>query len=189
MHGKRLSEEISKEGITITPDEGQRMIEAIVDHDIPELRDWQSEIRKRLLRDRKLTNDWGRELLFTYDRLDEDAFRRGYAFIPQSSLATILNQWGMRPLDAAIQRGEFRAAININNHDSLLVSVHPDDVWPVWQFLRSSLERPRTYWGVELTIPVGLRVGMNWAFAPLGREFKRPPEREELEATVQLWRS
>ena len=187
QHGKGLSEVLLKDGIIITPEEGQRMIEAVVEHDIPELRGWQSEIRKRLLRDRALTTEWGRELLFTYERLDEEAYRRGYAFIPQSSLAAILNQWGMIPLDAAIERGEFRAAINVNNHDSLLVSVHPDDVWPVWQFLRRSLERPRTYWGVELVIPVTLKVGMNWAFEP-GVEFKRPPTRDELEATVQPWR-
>lgn len=183
--GKHLSEDILKEGVVITSEEGDRMIQAVLDHDVPEVRDWQRKIREIIMQERKLVNGWGRELLFEYDRLDDDTYRRGYAFLPQSSLPAIVNQYGFRPLWEAIRAGAIEAAVNVNGHDSLLISVPPrvETVWTLWQFLKRSLERPRTYWGVELTIPVELKLGLNWSFAP-GRAFKRPPSRDEIADTL-----
>ena len=181
MHGRRFSDELLKEDVVITPEEGERMIQAVIDRDTPEVRGWHMEIRKRLMRDRQLSNDWGRELDFTYDRLDDETYRRGYAFIPQSSVPAILNQYGFRPLWEAIRAGAIDAAINQNGHDSLLISADPnvDTVWTLIHFLRQSLERSRTYWGVALTIPVEFKVGLNWSFTP-GRTFKQAPSRDEI---------
>lgn len=184
--GKHLSEDLLKEGVVITPREGDRMIAAVIDHDVPEIREWQAEIRRRILRERRLANEWGRELLFEFDRLDDETFRRGYAFLPQSAVPALLNQHGHRPLWEAIRCGALRAAVNANVHDSLLMSVPAavDDVWTLYRFLSATLRQRRTYWGVELVIPIEWKVGLNWGFAP-GVEFKRPVTRDEIAAALE----
>ena len=185
LGGKTLSESMSKDGYTYAPEECADFIAAVLDRDTPEVREWQKATRIEVLKRKRLVNDWGRVLSFEWDRMDDDTFRRSYAFIPQSSVPSILNQYGMIPLHTAIKREKWRAAINVNGHDSLLVSVHRDDAWQLYDFTRRSLERSRYYGDkkIELMIPTELKIGLNWAFEG-GAEFKRPPSREEFEDAV-----
>jgi len=49
--------------------------------------------------------------------------------------------------------------------------------------LRTALARSVSYWGVELTIPIEMKVGRDWSFVG-GREWKRWPTRDEFDAVV-----
>ena len=180
-----MADQLIKDGYVYTPEECADFIAAVIDRDTPEIREWQKSIRIEILKRKRLTNDWGRVLDFTWDRMDDGAFRRAYAFLPQSSVPSILNQYGTIPLHREIKAQQWRAHVNVNGHDSLLISVHREDAWRVYDFTRRSLERPRYYGDkrIELTIPTEVKIGLNWAFEN-GGEFKRPPSREELEAAI-----
>lgn len=184
MGNNTCSEQFLKEGFVYTPEECGKFLDG-VDRDVPEVRMWQKEVRIEVLKKKRLVNDWERVLDFSWDRLDDDTFRRAYAFLPQSSVPSLLNQFGMIPLRKAIKANGWRANINVNGHDSLLISVHREDAWKVYDFTKRSLERPRWYGAqrVELTVWVEAKAGMNWAFDG-GVEWKRPPSQDEFDAAV-----
>jgi len=184
QHGTGLSEVLLKDGIIITPAEGERMIAAVIDEDTPEVRLYQREIRRRVMADRLLTNSWGRDLSFEWDRLDDEAYRRGYAFLPQSSVPAILNQYGHVPLYHWLMEQGAKARIVQNGHDSLLISTPLDEAWDIASFLHTALVRSVSYWGVELTIPIEMKVGRDWSFAG-GQEWKRWPAWGEFDAVLR----
>ena len=70
----------------------------------------------------------------------------------------------------------------MQTHDSLTVSCPAEEAYDVAAFLRESLERPRTYYGTSLVIPVEVKIGRTWK---MDHEYKRLPDRDEFDATVR----
>lgn len=169
MHGARLSDELLKDGYTYTPEECQAMIDGLLqaDHDIL---DWQKDTRREIISERCLTNSWGRVMDFTYERLDDELFRRGYAFRPQSEVGMLLNQYGLRPIYKYIKENNLYARINMQVHDALKISLPPHEALEVAVALKQSLERPRLYGPTKLVIPCEFKLGTNAAGSV---EFKR----------------
>lgn len=179
IHGRALSHALLKEGLIITPEEAQRNIDTLNEAD-PDIAVWKREIRTMILRDRSLVNGWGRVIDFEFERLNDDLYRRGYAFLPQSEVVGVINRWAFGRIDDWFRtHGDGR--VNNQKHDSLLLSVKPPSVWLVMNALRQWLERPRRYWGVELMIPCEFKIGAHGA---LDVEYKRFPVREQVEADV-----
>ena len=179
LHGQTLSEELLKDGYVYTPDECERFVETIIHKDTPEVLDWQRAVRATVMRDRAITTTWGYTVSFQYFRLDDDLYRKAYATQPQSELTTILKQWGLLPLWQYLRDTGLPARLNNEEHDSLLLSTPPKYAWLLAQFLKRSLERPRVYGGVELTIPVEVKLGRT---AACEVEYKRWPDRRTFEA-------
>lgn len=167
MHGATMSDGLLKEGFVYTADECQDMIDRRHEH-TPELADrFHRGIREVLMAEGVITNPFGWEATLDGRNMNSDAYREMYAFIPQSTVGMITNKWGVLPLDQQIQSGTYYAKINIQGHDSLLVSVRPDCAWDLARFVRRSLERPLSYSlnggrPVELTIPCELELGSTW---------------------------
>lgn len=185
MHGQKLADELLKEGRTYTAEACDRLIRAfrkrLGEGYLEELFRW---VRGRMLKDRYLENSWGRRLYFAHDRLDDEAYRRGYSFDPQSEIADLMNQWGFKPMARWIATGQVDACINAQVHDSLFLSVAPHEMYRVAKQLVDWLEQPRTYWGVELSMPCELKIGTTWKGTV---EFKRlPSERVLMEAVDSL---
>lgn len=180
MQGQKLADELLKEGRIYSADQCDRLIKAFrtrlgVGY-IEELFRW---VRGRIIKDRYLENSWGRRLWFTYDRLDDEAYRRGYSFDPQSEVADLMNQRGLVPLHSYLQ--EHGGRINAHVHDSLFFSVPRETAYEATKFLVESLEAPRTYWGVELCMPATVKIGSRWK---MEQEWLRLPTREVFEETV-----
>lgn len=190
MGAQTFADNVLKEtGRALTRAEAQQMLDAIKRTD-PELLLWQADVRQRILTNRCLVTTWGRPLAFDYVRLDADAYRQGYAFEPQSTLVDIVNQYGLVPFHEWRVRERVRARAHLQGHDSLLLSVPPDEVWRVLTFLWRSLERPRFYRGQPLTIPVTAKIGCDWSFDEArgaGVEFKTRPSRDEIEEVLRRW--
>jgi hypothetical protein len=97
-------------------------------------------------------------------------------------VADVLNQWALIPLRREIKHGVWNAIIGHQGHDSLTVSVLPEDAWDIADFLRRSLERPREYFDGErkhqLVIPATFKLGSNWGEM---KEFKALPSRRDFE--------
>lgn len=185
MQGQKLADELLKEGRIYSADQCDKLIKAFRNRlgvgYIEELFRW---VRGRIIQDRYLENSWGRRLWFEYDRLDDEAYRRGYSFDPQSEVADLMNQYGLIPLHQYLKRTPGR--INAHVHDSLFFSVPRETAYETTKFLVESLERVRTYWVVELSMPCTVKVGGRWKTE---QEWLRMPTREEFEsvtATIQL---
>ena len=182
MHGKRLSDELLKDGYTFTPEECQAMIDDLLAAD-PDVLEWQKATRREIIQYRCLTNSWGRVIDFTYERLDDDLFRRGYAFRPQSEVGMLLNQWGLRPVHQYIKDNGLQARINMQVHDSLKISCPPDEALELALMLKQSLERPRLYGPTQLVIPCEFKLGLN---AAVSMEFKKFNAKEFNDAAYYL---
>lgn len=181
MHGKRLSEALLVDGIARTADECQRMIDAYL-HACSAIPLWQREVRKTIMRTGQLTNSWGRTLSFKGERMNDDTYRAGYAFIPQSEVGDLLNQWGLVPLWNWLRKERMRSRINAQIHDALLISARPDEAYDIACFVAEHLERPRTYNGVDLSIPVEFALSMTWK---KDHELKRLPDRQTFNTIVR----
>jgi uracil-DNA glycosylase family 4 len=174
MGGRTLSEDLLKDGLTLTTDECDRMIQAI-HHADPEIQAWQAAVRQQVLHHRALVNSWGRMRTFDHERLDDEAYRSAYAFVPQSEVPDLINQYGLVPVASWLH--DRRSRLHLQVHDSLLLSCPIDEMWDVMHFLATSLARPRRIGGESLVIPVEFKVGRTWAGE---LEFKRFPSLEEL---------
>jgi hypothetical protein len=72
--------------------------------------------------------------------------------------------------------------INVQVHDSLLVSVDPHVAFDVAHFIKRNLERPLLIYGNQLIPYVEFKLGITWAGDV---EYKQLPSREEFTDTAQ----
>lgn len=159
MHGARLSGELLKEGSVLSARDCEELLEAY-HAGKPSIRDvYFKEIRDEIWKEKKLTNLWGREIHFPYDRWDETLYREGYSFKPQSDIADLLNQWGLIPVDWYIREYNLKTRIVAQVHDALWFLGHPDDAWYVAEYMRQCIERPVDYFGNPLVMPCTLKIG------------------------------
>lgn len=187
MGARRMAELAALAGLHKSEEECEQFLRSYLAQR-PGVSRYQTWIRARIIRERRLTTCWGRELDLRWRRLDREVHKHGYAFLPQSTLGDALNQRGLIPLDRYIRRHRLQSRINLQVHDALVVSCPPTEAWRVARRLVRELTRPidiptvdgRT---IQLSIPVGLKVGLNWAFDP-GREFEKLPSREEFETCL-----
>lgn len=124
---------------------------------------FQMETRKRIMRHHRLVSSWGRVLDLTGCRLNDETYRRGYAWRGATENADALNQLGLIPLARWLDRRGMRSRINLQCHDEVVVSVHPDEAWDVLVFIINSMEQERVVEGVPISIPAEPKLGTTWA--------------------------
>jgi DNA polymerase I-like protein with 3'-5' exonuclease and polymerase domains len=130
----------------------------------PGVRQYHAWIRHQLGKNRTLENLFGRKRLFL-DRWGDELFKSAYSFIPQSTVADIINRRGLiytyynqdlfRPIDLLLQV-----------HDSMPFQMNYKKY--SWEqqaqcliLLKQSLETKLKWHGTEFSIPMGLDVGFN----------------------------
>jgi DNA polymerase I-like protein with 3'-5' exonuclease and polymerase domains len=181
---QRISDSFLQEGFIVTTEECAAAKAALLEAD-PEILDYQRNIRRELMHSRKLRTAWGREIDYNYMRMDDDLYRKGYAWKPQSECNEVMVQWGLKPVSSLFKDAPEMGRVNQDGHDSLLMSVDPVRAWDVAAFLQASLEQPVEYDGVELVIPVEFSMGKNWN---MQKEYKKLPKRKAfIEDAVALW--
>jgi DNA polymerase I-like protein with 3'-5' exonuclease and polymerase domains len=147
----------------------------------PAIKEYFRNIQSQLFRERRLVNLWGREITFPWDRFSDEMFREAYSFPMQSECAEWINLQGVVPLHNWLVGKKSRLLLTV--HDSLLISLHPDEAWEVLSFIVPSLETPIPYPVGPLTIPVEISLGKNWGDKAV--EFKRPPTKEQLQSALE----
>lgn len=177
----KLQEQLLKEGVVLSKALCADLLAAAQDETV---KSYQRETRKRILRKRALTNSYGRTLDFHGCYMNDETYRRGYAFRAASENADHTNQDGLIPLWEYITSKGMESRILTQTHDSISVSCPPEEVWEVAAFLQQVMEAPREYEGVALSVPIGFKVGANWMCSP-GYEYARLPERAELEKVAR----
>ena len=176
--GRKLSEELLKDGYIKSPEECDRLIDTYLAHHQP-LQDFFTYVETEVVQRRALGNTWGRFIYYDYATINHDLFREAVSWILQSEAGGILMQYGLLPTWHYLKRIN-GGRMHVPVHDSLLVSCTPEDAWLIADFIKNHIERPRVYLGNSLTVPVEFSLGWNWE---MQYEFKQlPPAREFTEA-------
>ncbi|QDP56815.1 MAG: putative DNA polymerase [Prokaryotic dsDNA virus sp.] len=124
------------------------------------LQAWWADVRTRLESTRTLATPFGRKRIF-YGRLDEETFRKAYAFVPQSTVGDIVNR-------AVIQCDELldptRCQTILQVHDEIDLECEAGYAPTAIGILRESLEFPLYIDDSlpPLIIPVEISSGPNW---------------------------
>jgi hypothetical protein len=127
----------------------------------PGIRRYHTWIREKLSKDRILTNLFGWNRLFL-DQWGDNLFKVAYSFIPQSSVAAILNRYGIiEPYYSGI------SIEYLNNvHDSIWFQKKIEDGWMAHarclMQLKKSLERNLQWNSFSFNIPVDTEIGLNF---------------------------
>lgn len=182
MRGPRMSEQLLKEGVIYSARGCDALLEAYHGGK-PAIRQvYFRETREEIWNTKSLTNLWGREIHFLFDRWDKELYREGYSFKPQSDIADLLNQWGLVPVHHYIQSYNLMTRIVAQVHDALWFLAHPADAWWVAEAMRASIERPIDYFGNSLVMPCTLKIGKT---AKGSHEWKRFPSLDEFNEKVK----
>lgn len=120
-------------------------------------------VRESLSRDRTLINPFGRRRLFL-DRWGDDLFKEAYAFIPQSTVADLINEWGL--LYVYNNQEIFRDIEILNQvHDSLELQVPIKCgfayIANACISLQESLNQPIEWRSTSFVIPTDFKIGFN----------------------------
>jgi uracil-DNA glycosylase family 4 len=128
----------------------------------PGVRQYHAWIRAQLGKNRTITNCLGRKRLFT-NRWGDDLNKEAYAFIPQSTVADIINEKG---LSFVMDNSRLDKVEILNQvHDSLVVQISYVEV-PLWKHAEAltlivdSLQTPIQYRGMTFSIPADVAVGI-----------------------------
>lgn len=124
----------------------------------PEIEQWHSDIKEELKRTRQLSTPFGRKRFFR-DRLGDDLFRKGFAFVPQSLVAEV-NHLGMIKLEYLLPTG---AEILQEGYDSVLIETKDDLIEKVKQLMESAFDKEIYTKGTFFKIPGEVIVGKRWA--------------------------
>jgi uracil-DNA glycosylase family 4 len=128
----------------------------------PGVRQYHAWIRAQLGKDRTIENCLGRKRLFT-NRWSDELFKEAYAFIPQSTVADIINERG---LAYVMDNPAFQGVELLNQvHDSLVVQISYEKI-PVQRhatairLLIDNLERAISFRGQTFSIPADCHIGI-----------------------------
>jgi hypothetical protein len=147
------------------------------------------DIRRQAMRFRALGTTWGGIYRCDWQRFDEALYGVMYSYPPVRETVDLINQRGFLPLRTAIALrrlnpivGRPAPRIHVHGHDSLTLSVHWEDAWPVATFIDQTLGGTvRHYAAGALRVPVTYALGETWKAR---YEFKRLPSREEFRAAA-----
>jgi len=168
------------DGYDYTVNECAALIKAYMDA-MPAIPRWQNKTRIEICQHRKLVNSWGQVFEYKYNQLDSHLFNQCLACRPQSDAGILLNQQGLIPAyEYSQETGWFRVLLTV--HDSLLLTARRDKAFEVMEFCRQQMERPRNYYGQELSVFAQAKIGYDWKNM---EEFKAPPSKDQFLAIME----
>lgn len=193
-----MSNSLLKDGFIFSEEECAGFRDTYL-RNMPGITKYQDLTRSIIIDHRRLVNSWGRTIDFTYERFDDNLYRRAFAWRPQSDVACLLNQGGFIPAFEFIERNNLRSRINTQTHDEVLTSVtsRAGEAWSIAQLLRDGLEIEREYDGVALSIPVTITLENRYYASKAIKagieggieiEFKQFPTKDAFdEAFAKVW--
>lgn len=129
----------------------------------PGVRRYHEWVKREMNAGRKLTNCLGRVRKFL-DRFSDKLFMEAYSFIPQSTIADIINHWGLLYIFQNQEQFEHVRLLN-QVHDSIVFEV------PLWvtaeghmailESLCASLSQPVKFRNRTFRIPAEVEIGLN----------------------------
>ena len=195
MSGRRLHDLLLLEGWVPPPvSECDRIIGDYF-RAVPQVAAWQAHVRRLIGRLRYLQTPppWCRRLDFTFDIRNEETFRKAYSFLLQATAADIMNTYGLLGAWRATTSGDWgpQAAILLQVHDELLVTVRPEYAHQVMADLATWLAHPVhipaalvvTGAPVEFRAACTFKLGPRWGASM--REWKSLPSADAVRAVIR----
>jgi len=168
MRGNTMSDNLAKEGHSLTPTQCQAILDKVnkVDPSVDAV--FHQYIKECLYHDRTLRTPFGRERIFFGLRAGDAGsnnkiFNEAYSYIPQS---TVGDNTGFAVF--ALETGDerTRGAILQEGHDSIVQEINdtPDDIWTYIQATKKAFERRIVFHnGIEVQIPIEGELGYDFA--------------------------
>lgn len=186
MGKNRLADILLKEGFIVTPYEAGKMIDAYKERS-PGILTYQQNVRQVINQKRELFTSWGRRVCLDNQRLDDELFKFGYAYIPQSEIGDLTNQYGVKALYKWLVQQHKKSVLRMQVHDSVVVDCVPAEVYAIMSCLAASLSQPRRYGhclglDIELSIPCEFAIGTTWK---MQREWKYLPSEVEVQEAIK----
>jgi len=124
---------------------------------LPELTLWHSKIESLVQRTHKLVTPFGRTRIF-FGRYDNKLLRSAIAFLPQSTIADIIN----RALYIIEEQMPGRLICQV--HDEIVMEVFEDEIMQASKLMFDACEMPIHISGVDipLVIPLEIKIGPDW---------------------------
>jgi len=122
----------------------------------PKIKMWQLQIQAHLSKTRIMETPMGRKRLF-FGRWGEQLFREAYSYIPQSTVADVLNL-AIINLKKSIPNAEIMLQI----HDAFVVQCAEGEVNMYADAIKEIFKIPLTINNKTFTIPVEIKTGKNW---------------------------
>lgn len=123
-------------------------------------RRWRDRIAEQVQKTRTLRTEFGRMRQFLSN--DASIVREALDFMIQSAGASLVNRAMIRTYQRIHAEG-LRAKFVLQIHDQLVLEAPDDEVERAGSILKSEMERPFRYHGVERVIPAELAVGTSLA--------------------------
>lgn len=134
----------------------------------PKIRIWHMEVEQQLKKTRMLTTPIGRKRMF-FGRWDKSLLRDAYSYVPQSTVADI----ALKGMVNLYQYLPVECDIVFNIHDEIVIQIPIEDpvmsggdnnIWleHMKKIIIKCMSVPITIRDKTFTIPVGIKVGMNW---------------------------
>lgn len=149
--------------LALQADMQERFVRPILEryHELyPEVRGrYQAQVRQMLDRHRYVENPFGRRRRF-YTRPGEETYNAAYSFLAQSTVADIVNRWGLSYIYDNPELADVYLADQV--HDSVTVEIPLDRPWTYHAkallLITRSLEQPITWQGRSFSIPCETQV-------------------------------
>lgn len=139
--------------------EAKRLLERYFDT-FPRIRAWHMKVKAALSKSRTMKTPMGRKRTF-FGMWGDSLFRQAYAFVPQSTVADVLNLALIRFVNlAAVHREDYQPMLQV--HDAFAAQCREGEVGDCAGTIREAFNIPITIGGREFVIPVGMNVGKNW---------------------------
>lgn len=120
---------------------------------------YHGDIIRQLRKNRTLTNLMGRRRVF-YGKLEHDLFRSAYSFIPQSTVADMIKEWGILWLYDLPE-----VQLLNDEHDGLVFQIPVGHGWAriaeILRNLKHRMEQPLDTGHLTFSIPMEAKVGTN----------------------------
>jgi DNA polymerase-1 len=170
MGARKLASTMRKDGYNIKEHQAQRYLIQLLKKK-PGLMMYIRRVKRAIHETRTLTNPFGRRIYFEWDRLDDALYRKAMSFLPQSTVADIVNVLFWKRLYKWFAENGY-GRVNQQGHDSLLMSVQIVRVYETMQYIAEELAPAQAKIKYRLPdtgeylppmiIPVEFSVGCNW---------------------------
>ena len=135
----------------------------------PRIKAWHMKIQAGLGKNRTMVTPMGRKRTF-FGLWGDQLFREAYAFVPQSTVADVLNLAMIRfcklkedgRLNAPPYQVGHGIEVMLQVHDAFVVQCNKTHVQHTMDCMREAFDIPLLIFGRTLKIPVEMKVGENW---------------------------
>lgn len=125
----------------------------------PRIKLWHQSTAETLRRTRVLRNSFGRRRIF-FNRWDDSLVKEGLAFVPQSTIADLVNLAIIRLHEKT--KGSESLQLLLQVHDSIVAQARDELLGWAVDLIKKEMTIPITINGKEFVIPVDVHVGKNW---------------------------